>query len=107
MDREKAYVTDDNKLRVPSLTGESLHEYNATDKGIMYRRIKLDGSPEKGRFGLWKPLSRNDVLKQMITCAWQPEAGRWFAEHGITIEKLRADREAELKRKLRDVRRRR
>ena len=103
MNQEKAYVTDDHKLRVPSFTGESLHEYSATDNGIVYRRIRLDGSPEKGRFGLWKPLSRDDVLKHLITRGWHPAAGLWFSERGMTIESLRAERENERKRKLRQV----
>ena len=106
MNREKAYVTADDKLRVPSLSGESIHEYSATDGGIMYRRIGLDGSPQRGRFGLWKPLSRYEVLKHLITRGWHAAVVRWFSERGITIERLRDERANEL-RKLRHVHKKR
>ncbi len=107
MNREKAYVTADDKLRVPSLSGESLHEYSAKADGILYRSVTLDGSPRKGRVGLWKTLSPNNILKHLIACEWQPVAAAWFMQHGITIERLRAQYEAERRRKLREGRRKR
>jgi len=107
MNREKARVTADDKLRMPSLSGESVHEYSATKEGILYRLTKVDGSPQKGRVGLWKVLSPSDILKHLVTCEWQPTAATWFKRHGITIEQLRAQREVERKRKLHEVRRKR
>jgi len=90
MNREKAYVTADDKLRVPSLSGESLHEYSAKADGILYRSVTLDGSPRKGRVGLWKTLSPNGILKHLITCQWQPVAAAWFMRHGITSSAFEA-----------------
>jgi len=107
MNREKACVTAENTLRLLSVRGESLHEYGATVEGILYRRIKLDGSPQKGQAGLWRLLSPDEVLKHLITCEWQLTAAMWFKRHGITIEKLRAQRETERKKKLRETLRKR
>jgi len=107
MNREKACLTADDKLRVPSLSGESLHEYSATNEAILYRLIKLDGSPHKGRIGMWKVLSLGELLKHLVSCEWQPTAATWFRRHGITVERLRDQREAERKRKLQEQRRNR
>ena len=91
MNRENAFLTPDDHLRVPSQSGESLHEFRATDNGILYRLIKHDGAPVKGLVGTWKTLSTDKLLKHLVSCEWQPAAATWFKRHGFTVESVRAE----------------
>ncbi len=91
MNRENACLTADDHLRVPSQSGESFHEFRATQRGIHYRRTRHDGVPVKGLVGTWKSLSVENLLKHLVSCEWQPAAAAWFKRHGVTIDGLRRD----------------
>jgi hypothetical protein len=93
---ERACVTEQDTLRVPSLNPDSLHEYAMRGTRVWYRQIRPDGSEHNDGSSEWIQLSPRQLLQHLNSARHmrEPTMSDWFKRHNITMEKAEAEAKA-------------